>query len=197
MKESVGYTVTLNIIIMFLIIIFAFISAALIYFKSNKVGNIITDSIEKYEGYNALAESEISMKLSSVGYNVKKINCADTVKSSSESTCNLVKSTNAYGQFANCINNIKINISTVERVKMMLDCRNKYLSLSSSNDIVQYSEGKSGYCVYLCNEGDYYYYKIRTNMMLNIPIIDQILDIPIFSNTNRLYDFESELGSQS
>ena len=35
MKESVGYTVTLNIIITFIIIVFAFLSAALIYFKSN------------------------------------------------------------------------------------------------------------------------------------------------------------------
>ena len=31
--------------------------------------------------------------------------------------------------------------------------------------------------------------------MLNIPIINDILDIPIFSNTNRLYDFESNLTS--
>ena len=39
-------------------------------------------------------------------------------------------------------------------------------------------------------DGEYYYYKIRTNMMFNIPIIHDVLDIPIYSNTNRLYDFE-------
>jgi hypothetical protein len=51
MKESIGYTVTLNIMIVFITIIVAFLCAALIYFKSNKVSNIITSGIEKYEEY--------------------------------------------------------------------------------------------------------------------------------------------------
>ena len=59
MKESIGYTVTLNIVITFIIIVFAFLSAALIYFKSNKVSNVITETIEKYEGYNVYAKNEI------------------------------------------------------------------------------------------------------------------------------------------
>ena len=46
MKESIGYTVSLNIMIVFITIIVAFLCAALIYFKSNKVSNIITSSIE-------------------------------------------------------------------------------------------------------------------------------------------------------
>lgn len=145
MKESVGYTVTLNIVIMFIIIVFAFISAALVYFKSNKLSNIIVDSIEKYEGYNKYAIEEINMKLSSLGYNVNSINCDKT------------------------INNNK--------------CK-----------IINESSKEKGYCVYECNEGDYYYYRIRTNMMLNIPIINDLLNIPIYSNTNRLYDFETNLN---
>ena len=52
MNESVGYTVTINIIITFIIIVFAFLSNVLIYYKSNRVGNLITDSIEKYSGFN-------------------------------------------------------------------------------------------------------------------------------------------------
>ena len=61
------------------------------------------------------------------------------------------------------------------------------------------SSGQNGYCVYICYEensfddnnyvGDYYFYKIRTNMMLNVPIVNDILDIPVYSNTNRLYNF--------
>lgn len=146
MKESVGYTVSLNIMIIFITIIVAFLSAALIYFKSNKVSNIITDSIEKYEGYNSLSQNEITMKLSSLGYNVNQINCQTTVASSTE--CKKVASV----------------------------------------------DGSKGYCIYYCDEGDYYYYKIRTNMMFNIPIVNDILNIPIFSNTNRLYDFQNNLG---
>ena len=78
MKESIGYTVTLNIMIIFIVIIIAFLSAALVYFKSNKVSNVITETIEKYEGYNDVAINEITRKLSSLGYNRKKINCRRT-----------------------------------------------------------------------------------------------------------------------
>lgn len=138
MKESIGYTATLNIIIVFLSIIFTFLVASLIYYKSHKVTNIVINAIEKYEGYNSGSEEEIVKGLSSLGYAKKKLNCA-----SSSGTCGLVE--------------------------------------NSSN----------GYCVYLCEEDKYYYYKIRTNMMLNVPIINNILDIPIYSNTNRLYDFQN------
>lgn len=154
MKESVGYTVTINIIIIFITIIFTFISAALIYFKSNKVGNVITDTIEKYEGYNSISKPEIQLRLSSVGYNEKNVNCKKYYE----------------------------KIGTEERKKCGASL----------------SDGSEGYCIFLCEEDidgeSYYYYKISTNLMLNIPIINDILDIPIFSNTNRLYDFEKELS---
>ncbi|MBE6139153.1 MAG: hypothetical protein E7174_01415 [Firmicutes bacterium] len=152
MKESIGYTVTLNIVITFIIIVFAFLSAALIYFKSNKVSNIITETIEKYEGYNGYAINEIASKLTSLGYNKKSVNCV-----------------NYYNKIGD---NEKKNCST------------------------SLTDGSEGYCVFVCrekyNEECYYYYKISTNMMINIPIINNMLDIPIFSNTNRLYDFEDQ-----
>lgn len=148
MKESVGYTVTINIIVTFIIILFAFLSAALIYFKSNKVSNIITETIEKYEGYNSSAKKEISTKLTSIGYNKKKLNRCDE------------------------------EIDSCSRIEY-------------SND---------GYCIYLCeetvDEEQYYYYKVRTNMMLNVPIINEVLDVPIFSNTNRMYDFEGNKSEE-
>ena len=54
--------------------------------------------------------------------------------------------------------------------------------------------GKNGYCVYECEKSDeYYYYRIRTNMMINIPIINNILNIPIYSSTNYMYDYENNL----
>ena len=162
MKESVGYTVTLNIVITFIIIIFTFISAALIYFKSNKVSNIITDTVQKYEGYNLYAENEIQTKLSSIGYSNKSVNCA---------------------QYYN-------RIGAKERV----NCYNSSLT-----------DGSDGYCVFICrekvnnkslgNDEFYYYYKISTNLMFNVPIINDIVDIPIFSNTSRLYDFECQKDS--
>ena len=155
MKESIGYTVTLNIMIVFITIVVAFLCAALIYFKSNKVSNIITSAIEKYEGFNSLAINEINRNLTSLGYGSHAINCTATTtdKGAKGKKCTLV--TNKVGN-------------------------------------TTYGQGKSGYCVYYCEDtdSDYYYYKVRTNMMFNIPIIHDILDIPIYSNTNRLYDFE-------
>lgn len=162
MKESVGYTVTLNIVITFIIIVFAFLSAALIYFKSNKASNIITDTIQKYEGYNSYAKKEINAKLNSIGYNKKKVDC---------------------DKYYNRVDN-KLKDGNYENGECYTD---SYLP-----------DGSDGYCVFMCNElyneEYYYYYKISTNMMINIPIINDLLDIPIFSNTSRLYNFEIELG---
>lgn len=145
MKESIGYTVTLNIIIVFITIVFAFLFAVLIYYKSNKASNIITTAIEKYEGYNETAENEINDKLTSIGYKFHNISCPNSItdKEAEDERCTL-----------------------------------------DSNDV--------GYCVYKCYDGEYIYYKIRTNTMINIPIIDNILNIPIYSNTNRLYNFSLE-----
>ena len=148
MKESIGYTVTLNIIIVFITIVMAFLCAALIYFKSNKVSNIITHAIEKYEGYTVSAVNEINISLKSVGYGSRAINCDYTVEdeTAKNNMCNL------------------------------------------KND------GLNGYCIYFCeekNNSNYYFYKIRTNMMVTIPIIRDIIDIPVYSNTNRLYNFNN------
>lgn len=156
MKESIGYTVSFNIMIVFITVIIAFLCAALIYFKSNKASNIIQTAIEKYEGYyegpDAAKElryrpaiEEINRNLSSIGYGSRTISCAPNVTDSNDRNgrCDLVSPQNT-----------------------------------------------NSYCVYECEEdSEYYYFKIRTNMMINIPIINNIMDIPIYSNTNRLYRF--------
>ena len=144
MKESIGFTVSLNIMIVFITVVIAFLCASLIYFKSHKVSNIITSAIEKYEGYNVNSEREINLNLSSLGYGSHNISCGP------------------------------ISDTELQEVE---NC-----SLEEN--------GINGYCVYKCTDNtDYYYYKIRTNMMINIPIINNVLDVPIWTTTNRLYDF--------
>lgn len=147
MKESIGYTVSLNIMIVFITIVMAFLCAAIIYFKSNKASNIITNAIEKYEGYNTYSRQEINMNLDSIGYGSRTISCNNKI--------------------------IEKNVIGGECTLTKIDSQ------------------KERYCVYLCKEtnGEYYYFKIRTNMMINIPIINDIMDIPIYSDTNRMYDF--------
>lgn len=160
MKESIGYTVSLNIMIIFITIVVAFLCAALIYFKSNKASNIITSAIEKYEEYGTEAQNEINMQLTSLGYGSRSIQSkceSELVVSDESGNCSLLQDSNARGQ--------------------------------------------NGYCVYICYEennfnddekyqGEYYHYRVRTNMMITVPILNDFLDIPIYSNTNRLYNFD-------
>lgn len=161
MKKSIGYTATLNIMIVFITIIITFLCAALIYFKSNKVSNMITSSIEKYEDFDINTKNEIARNLTSIGYGSRSIVCEDTVedRGAYNGVCSLIKDG---------------------------------------------TEGTMGYCVYICYEednfdgtvyrGDYYYYRIRTNMMINIPIIHDLLNVPIYSNTIRLYNFRNKVN---
>lgn len=158
MHESIGYTVTLNIMIVFIVIIFFFITGVFMYFKENKTNNIITDALERHEGYNDLAQQEIENKITSIGYNKNNITCSSTETEKG---------------------NIQCNISTNE-------------------DGIQIGDkGSEGYCIYICttkiDNEYYYYYKVRTNMQLNIPIIGDIVNVPIYTNTSRFYDFEKNL----
>ena len=144
MKQSIGYTLSLNIAITFIIIVFAFIAMALSYYRAFKVSKVITAAIEKNEGYTFDTEKEIINKLSSIGYNMTKVNCPKE-----RNSCKLT----GYGY--------------------------------------KYSQGQAGYCVYLCEEdGGYYRYKTTTNMMLNIPIINRITNIPVEINTNKMYGYD-------
>ena len=147
MKESVGYTLTLNIAITFIIIVFAFLSAAIIYFKSNKIGNSVVNSIEKYEGYNSQAINEINIHFVGLGYSRSKINCANVP--------------------SGCEN------KTVDDAGLVTDA------------------SENGYCVYYCSVGDYYYYRVKSNMSINIPILNELFTIPVYSNTNEMYDFRN------
>lgn len=68
MKQGIGFSVTINIISIFIVVTFAFLVASLNYYKAYKVNNSISSIIEKYEGYNTLSKNEIATKLTSLGY---------------------------------------------------------------------------------------------------------------------------------
>lgn len=71
MKESLGSTFLYNIIIVFIVIVFAILAATLTYYKAYKVNTKIINSIEKFEGYNDLSVKEINYTLTSIGYMYK------------------------------------------------------------------------------------------------------------------------------
>lgn len=75
MKQGVGFSATINIIAVFLVVTIAFLVTSLNYYKAYKVNNAIADSIEKYEGYNALSQAEIENKLVGFGYVRSGVQC--------------------------------------------------------------------------------------------------------------------------
>lgn len=77
MKEGMGFTVTINIMLIFIAIVFAFLAATLSYYKAFKVNNYIVNSLEKFEGYNDLSKQEIEQTLMTLGYEKGSINCPD------------------------------------------------------------------------------------------------------------------------
>ena len=80
MSGPVGHTFLYNLIIFFIIVIFAFISGTLSYYKAFKVNNKIIYAIEKYEGYNKLSKEEIDRILGNLGYSLEDANCKENYK---------------------------------------------------------------------------------------------------------------------
>lgn len=75
MSGAVGHTYIYNIIILFIVIVFAFLMGTLSYYKAFKVNNNIIHAIEKYEGYNELSKEEIHNKLGTIGYSTETTTC--------------------------------------------------------------------------------------------------------------------------
>lgn len=164
MKTSVGSTVSMNIVFTFIVIIFAFVMAALSYYKAYKVNNVIADSIEKYEGYNSFAEEEINKNLFSLGYNQSTINCGKHKVNGyyEESVDALEPSGNGYCVYYNVVTCIKEN-----NVDVMEKDQN-------GND--------TGYC-----KSEYYNYIVQTYINFNIPIVNQLVKFPVYTKTNSIY----------
>lgn len=80
MSGPIGHTYIYNIIILFIIIVFAFLAGTLSYYKAFKVNNVIVGSIEKFEGYNELSKTEIERNLGGLGYSLQNSECKDEYK---------------------------------------------------------------------------------------------------------------------
>ena len=85
MRESIGTVSLLNFIIFFIFLVFAFLMGTFSYYKAYRVNNAIVSSIEKYEGYNKYAESEINDKLQTLGYVEEDYTCGKTALKNTES----------------------------------------------------------------------------------------------------------------
>ena len=68
MKESIGLTFTINIMIVFILVAMVFVTGILSYTKAFKAASLIVKSLEKFEGYNELAFDQININLSALSY---------------------------------------------------------------------------------------------------------------------------------
>ena len=75
MREGIGSVALYNIIIIFIVITFGFLSATLSYMKAFKVNGKIANALEKFEGYNWLTEREIGETLTTIGYRIGTVDC--------------------------------------------------------------------------------------------------------------------------
>lgn len=145
MNQSVGSVALYNIVIVFLIITFAFLAGAVSYSKAFRVNSRIVNAIEKYEGYNVKSIHEIDRVLNILGYK----------KSVGARSCPPKNGANAVSK-----------------------------SVSNNNYI---------YCVYeyKSTKGglDNYYWGVLTYMYVDIPIVGDTLEIPIFSTSDTFYRF--------
>lgn len=68
MREAIGGTFMLNIMLIFLMMYIIFLAVCFNYVKAYRVKNGIIDFIEKYEGYNNLSKPKIDEFLDSMNY---------------------------------------------------------------------------------------------------------------------------------
>lgn len=70
MREAIGSSLLFNLIIVFIVLMIAFLAGSLSYSKAFKVKNRIIDIIEKNEGYTDESKKEINESLGNMGYRV-------------------------------------------------------------------------------------------------------------------------------
>lgn len=96
MNQSMGSVFTYNFIILFLVLMVAFLMGTISYNKAFRVNSRIINAIEKYEGYNGAASKEIDRSLGVIGYRRK-----GEIKCPTKNNTNAMK--NISGNFQYCI----------------------------------------------------------------------------------------------
>lgn len=166
MRESISYTFLLNIVIIFVFTCFAIVMGVLSYYKAFRANTIISETIEKYEGYNCLAKDEIARKLGNIGYNVPfEVNCKKN-----DGKCD--DSGNGY-----------------KVISYNLDFEGNLVYDGEPMNSSYICEDKDG--VYACATNKHYQYGIYTYMYVELPVISGLIRIPFFSKTSTMYEFRN------
>lgn len=165
MREGIGETFTYNIIILFIIIVFAILAATISYYKAFKVNNRILDSIEKFEGYNDAARKDIEGKLKTIGYTVN----TENAKCPERNGMALEKQD---GTYLYCVYYHENDVGRAD-----IDAKR------TGNKAVS---GKKA--VNKDNEPVYYNYSVASYIYIDLPIAGQF-KIPVYTKGERTYNF--------
>ena len=68
MRDGIGSIFLYNIIIVFILLVFAFLAATMSYNKAFYLNSRVVASIERFEGYNQLSAKAIIDDMNSIGY---------------------------------------------------------------------------------------------------------------------------------
>lgn len=176
MKESISYTFLLNIIILFLFVCVAVIMGILSYYRAYRANAIISETIEKYEGYNCLAKDEIARKLPGIGYTTPfKVTCKASDKNC-EAAENLGYKVISYN----------LDFDT-QNTDMKADATTAGTSLIYGEKMNSaYKCDTNG-----CTTNKYYQYGIYTYMYAELPVISKLIRIPLFAKTSVMYEYRN------
>lgn len=97
MREGMGSVFLYNMIIIFIVVTFAFLAGTMSYAKAFRINSRILNSIEIYEGYNDEAANDIAHILNNYGYKIGTEKCP-----SKKGTVDITK-INTNGEYSYCI----------------------------------------------------------------------------------------------
>lgn len=162
MKEGISYTFLLNIIIIFIVVCAAIVMGIFSYYKAFRANTIISQAIEKFEGYNCESKEEIATKLNNISYNTPfEVKCKN-----GEKQCEVDENSNYK------IISYNLNISSGD----------KYAGQNEMSSIVNSNNSESTKT---------YQYGIYTYMYFDVPIISKIIKFPFFTKTDIMYEFRN------
>lgn len=139
MREGIGSIFLYNIIIVFIVLIFAFLAGTMSYAKAFRVNSKIINTVEEFEGYNKLSDQEIERVLNNYGYR--------------KTTTDKCPNKNGMSVVAKLSNNYK-------------------------------------YCLYYQEiDSKHIKYGVISYMYMDLPIIGELMQIPIYAETNSIYRF--------
>lgn len=183
MKESISYSFLLNIVILFIFTCFAILMGILSYYKAFRANTIISETIEKYEGYNCVSAEEIARKLNGIGYNTPfNVSC------------------NGKGDY--CMTDVNQNYAIISYNLDIPEQNSGNNIVYRNSDAYRYSDeySKEKFKImnstYKCDSNGcitnkHYQYGIYTYMYVELPVVSNLIRIPFFSKTSIMYEFRN------